>query len=75
MTNINVTDLAHAIVLYIAVSTVVFYFICKHLNGGNYRPLFSNLVLGIIFPPASPFYLVSKVIKMIKKRRITKPQA
>jgi hypothetical protein len=68
MTNINATDLAHAIVIYIAVSTVILFFVCRNLNGGNYRPLLSNLLLGIFFPPASPFYMVSKVVKMVNKR-------
>lgn len=68
MTNINATDLAHAIVIYIIASTAILFFACRSLNGGNYRPLLSNLLLGVIFPPASPFYLVSKIIKMVKKR-------
>lgn len=74
MTNINATDLAHAIVLYIAVSTVLLFFICRYLNDGKYRPVFSNLVLGIIFPPASPFYILNKTIKMIRKRAVGKSE-
>jgi hypothetical protein len=69
MTNINVTDLVYSILLYTAVSNVLFAFACKIWNEGNYRKVLNNFLLCLIFPPASPFYIVSRSCKMKKKQQ------
>jgi|GEM_PF-4458790 len=70
MTYINATDLAHAIVLYTVLSTLAMGLICKFYNDGRYRLAFNNFLLCVFFPPASPFYIVIKLIKLRGKRSV-----
>lgn len=74
MRNINSTELAYYIIIYTVLSTMILFLICKFLNNGKYRPVINNILLSVIFPPASPLYILYKTGEIIKMSKINKPK-